>query len=179
MKTRSDFVTNSSSSSFIAAFARVSDKKKAAPFIEKELLDMLNAKEEYDNDLGYFSGVKIVSGQDLLDEIERKNQEMANAPEWHHHNHTYMDDHFEIEGTWAGVHLTLHKDKIDPDALYYLFQQYGGGDDSDFWDEEYGEMDYNIDLSHFCPEFQDIYNKISAENGFADVQKDYGAGRDG
>ena len=45
MKLRMDFVTNSSSSSFIAVFARVENKEKAQPIIEKYGYDTYTGKE--------------------------------------------------------------------------------------------------------------------------------------
>lgn len=48
MKIRNDYVTNSSSSSFIICFARIADEEKARAVIEKYGLDVFNKKEVED-----------------------------------------------------------------------------------------------------------------------------------
>lgn len=44
MKFRKDFVTNSSSASYIICFARIEDMEKARPIIEKHSLDVFNVE---------------------------------------------------------------------------------------------------------------------------------------
>lgn len=55
MKIRTDFVTNSSSSSYIICFARIADEEKARPIIEKYNLDVfdVNGVNEQKNWCGY------------------------------------------------------------------------------------------------------------------------------
>lgn len=45
MKIRNDFVTNSSSSSYIICFARIEDEEKAQRIIDKHNIDVLNEKD--------------------------------------------------------------------------------------------------------------------------------------
>lgn len=45
MKIRNDFVTNSSSSSYIICFARIADEEKAKTIIDKHNIDILSEKD--------------------------------------------------------------------------------------------------------------------------------------
>ena len=74
MKIRTDFVTNSSSSSFIICFARVDDIEKAKPIIEKhnlELLDVegVNDEKDWTGTLGAeWCGAEIFGADKVMEE---------------------------------------------------------------------------------------------------------------
>lgn len=74
MKIRTDFVTNSSSSSFIICFARISDMQKAKPILEKYNIDVLdkegvNYEKDCDGKLGAsWCGAIIYGADDSMEE---------------------------------------------------------------------------------------------------------------
>lgn len=71
MKVRNDFVTNSSSSSYIICFARIADEDKAREIIKKHRLNVLNAdgvngeKNSY-GDLGADWCAAVIYGVDSV-----------------------------------------------------------------------------------------------------------------
>lgn len=73
MKIRNDFVTNSSSSSYIICFARIADEEKANKIIEKYNLDVfdvdgVNGEKNWCGDLGAdFCGAIIWGVDKILD----------------------------------------------------------------------------------------------------------------
>lgn len=78
--------------------------------------------------------------------------------------------------SFGGEVSTTFNDKSD---LIVFFDECEG-DDSDFWDEEYEEYDYDIDLDFFDKSFQEIYEILNKEDiGIVDSETTYGAGRDG
>ena len=76
MKFRKDFVTNSSSSSYIVCFARVSNEEKARPIIEEYCLTAFGADEI--RQMSYWSGT---IGADWADAYVYVNDVISEHPD--------------------------------------------------------------------------------------------------
>lgn len=140
MKIRQDYVTNSSSSSFIICFARIENEEKAKSVLEKH-----NGR------------ISVYSGEEVLHHVKRGRNSWSN---W-------------LEYDWAGIDVTPSEDYIMQhlDSRYVVTRDY-----DDLYADEDGEVDYDVCYEDFDTS---VIDDITEENGFTDINCDFGAGYNG
>lgn len=151
MKLRQGFVSNSSSSSFIIGVGKITDINKFRSYVEAN-----NIKLDYN--------FNIKSKFDLLN--ERSYSIKANENKVSLESFIYSEVSLDISG-------------LSPLDMIAIFD-YGGGDDSDFWDGD--DYNYDIDYTHFDQNEQCIMDMFSDEKSGIEVSTSeisFGAGRDG
>lgn len=84
-----------------------------------------------------------------------------------------------LECDWAGVYMSLKKTG-NPNQLHAIFASYGGAGNDDYvFDPEHtGDMNYDVDYSDF-EETKFIDKTFTKENGFTEIEIQWGAGRNG
>lgn len=139
MKIRKDFVTNSSSSSFICCFARIADSEKAATVLS-------NHKNK----------IEVYTAAEVLSELSD-----SKWSKW-------------LEWDWANIDATPSREYIEShmDDSFVVVTEY-----QDLEEDEDGEVNYYIDYSNFSKNTTDAIDAINKTNGFAEIDIQYGAGR--
>lgn len=144
MKLRRDFVTNSSSSSYIVCFARIADQEKAQPVLDK------------------YSAIDVMTAEEVLEAIE--------------HEGGYFNKWLDCD--WAGVYGMTPKEEYIRQHMEDSFVVVKGCEE--IIEDEYGDTNYYVDFGDFSSYLTDPIDAIYyKDNGFAETQCQYGAGRNG
>ena len=156
MKVRTGFVSNSSSSSFIIGVGIATDKDAIA-------------------ELEKIKGWEL----ELLPLSEVVAQEHNNS--WSGDGYNAELDRFKISSfqysdeSVSGVEKSYLKHPEGVIVKISLCE----GDDSDFWNEEWSEYDYDIDLDFFEESTQELVGKCEDLSDVGTFSWHYGAGRNG
>jgi hypothetical protein len=86
-------------------------------------------------------------------------------------------DRLVVENFCTEVSTELNK----PGTMFFVVNVSNNEGDGDFWNEEYGEMNYDIDTDHFSDEHQAAYSAFFDPSSGLSMQNDitFGAERNG
>ena len=163
MKIRKGHVSNSSSSSFIVALAKVVDKNKLDKFLE-EFFETYNI-DEYKR-----HSFKIVQLKDIPeDDIDGYSKRLETRIRT-----TCLNDDFTVDMNYKGMN--------ENDRVFSIVIINDEGDQS-FYSNDYGfTLNHDIDLDFFPKWQQEVWGKINKDPksiGIKDVKCNFGAGRNG
>ena len=151
MKIRNGFVSNSSSSSFIATYGKIVDVKKF---------------ENWMSNCPYAKNYKVMSGTKILEE--------QNAHKWDTPVTSGFMDYMINEKTVLEVMAT------NPDDLFIYKTGTGPDCDSDFMtSEDDWDLNYDVDLDRFDSDDIELYGSSVEYNGVEIIEQTYYAGRNG
>ena len=159
MKIRNGFVSNSSSSSFMIGIARIVDREKFDLWAEQLGMEESSPYETY----------KVYKLKDI--------------PSNCYSDYCHITDSGDIIADSFISDVRLKTERIKPEDEILVINIINDEGDSDFtvYDEDgdFSDYDYDIDLSHFDTDQSEFYEGMVEANGLADIQKTYGAGRNG
>ena len=152
MKIRNGFVSNSSSSSFMIAVAKITDIKKASEWLKKLAIDEDPFKYNY--------SIAVIGEKDEHWSVSNDGKTIRVE--------SFRGD--RVEGTFS-----------NPDDKFLAIRITNNEGDWAFSDNDsdWGDIDYDIDLDFFGSKQIDIWNGLTPENGFSEVEKSFGAARNG
>ena len=149
MKIRNGFVSNSSSSSFIATYGIVRDEEQY-----NKWMDSCGYKTQYET----MTGVELV-------ELQGKGR----------YDKPICGGFYDM----IDVDTVYTKAKENPDSIFVYSSECGPHDDGDFWDDGIGEYDYDIELNSFYDHQIELYKSSVERNGVEVISQTYYAGRNG
>lgn len=151
MKIRNGFVSNSSSSSFIATYGRVVDVEKF---------------EKWKSTCPHAGKYKIMNGVSL--------REMQENGGW---NQPITSGFFDCMISESDVMQAI---KENPDTLFIYKTGVGPDCDSDFMEsEDDWDLNYDIDLDRFNADDIELYGSSAEYNGVEVISQTFYAGRNG
>lgn len=152
MKIRNGFVSNSSSSSFIATYGKVVNTKKFDKWLDT---------------CKYSKNYTIVSGAKLVELQETSGR-------W---NHPITGGFYDM----INETTVLASAKNNPDSMFIFKTGIGPDGDSEFMtgDEDDYDLDYDIELSRFDADDIELYSSSLEYNGIEVIEQTYYAGRNG
>lgn len=154
MKIRNGFVSNSSSSSFIATYGKVVDNNRFDKWLDK---------------CKYSRNYTIVSGEKLIELQEQGGR-------WSHPiTSGFMDCMIDEK-------KVLELAKNNPESTFIFKTGTGPTGDGDFMtgeDEDSYDLNYDIELDRFDPDDVELYDSSIGFNGVEIIEQTYYAGRNG
>jgi hypothetical protein len=153
MKTRNGFVSNSSSSSFIATYGIVKDE---------------GLFYDWKSTCPYFSKYEIMTGAELIKKKEESKW-------WGPVSSGFLDCMIDENKVYKLA-------EENPSATFILKTGCGPDGDHEFMsddDDGWGDLDYDIDLDRFDDEDTEIFASSIEYNGIEVIEQTFYAGRNG
>ena len=183
MKIRTGHVSNSSSSSFIVAIGKIIDSDKFTAFLSQF-------------DMRVMDGFKLMSPTEFLNREDYDAKLINSRDAEGNSTQTFSVESFSTSVSMSAKEYVEADSKKDPisaalgslagnsvnDIVVWNYAGDEGDVDPFVKTDENGdflEMDYDIDLSYFDREMQELYRGLTEENGVVLVNKTFGAARNG